>query len=107
VAAGWKEQSGIDMVNQQHIEVVAVENDDIRHQVASRNGGLRSSKHIIGSFEQLQRVSSVCRLHSIKGSETRHEPMHCGNGITHGISLPQPCSVHPNRLFRHATMESD
>jgi hypothetical protein len=47
------------VVNQQDVEVVAVENDDIRHQVAGRGGRLRSSKHIIGTFEPCS-VSALC-----------------------------------------------
>jgi hypothetical protein len=66
-----------------------VDNDDIGHQVASRNGGFRSSKHVIGAFEPVQCVGSMVRLQGVERRDPRHEPVHNGYRVTHGSSLPQ------------------
>ncbi len=73
VAAWWKKQARVHVINQQ--DIVVIEKDDIRHQMTRRSGRFRSSKDIVRALEPPERVGDVFSLQCIQRRDRGYESM--------------------------------
>jgi hypothetical protein len=85
VTARREEQPRVHVVDEQDIEVVAIEKDGIGDEMPIRGGRLGSSKHVICCFEPPQCVGDVLGLQGIEWSDVGYEVVHCPYGFTHEV----------------------
>ena len=73
------------MVDEQDIEVVAIEKDGIGDEMPIRGGRLGSSEYVVRGFEPPQGVGDVRGLQGIERRDVGHQVMHCPYGFTHEV----------------------